>query len=253
MKAPDLVVHSIEHYEQVAREAMLSKPGCRGLFRGQSEAWPLLPKLFRMFEGKSDHIEHCEARLMMNLRNRVRIGGVNKDGDVRSLGVNNDWDLMSIGQHYGVPTRLLDWSEDSLVALYFAVEHWSSLSPIVCFYPAGEEEVLSDDKKSKLHPFKEPHTKIFRPIAHSDRVRSQNGWHTSHAIHDRGIKGGRVIPLLSMEHWEKNVWKIRIDPRNAHEIQKQLADRGYDRPNVYGDFSQICKEACFECGVPHVP
>jgi hypothetical protein len=33
----------------------------------------------------------------------------------------DDWDLLFFMQHYGIPTRLLDWSENPFIALYFAL------------------------------------------------------------------------------------------------------------------------------------
>ena len=39
----------------------------------------------------------------------------------KPLDKKNDWEVLFFMQHYGIPTRLLDWSENPFVALYFAL------------------------------------------------------------------------------------------------------------------------------------
>ena len=38
----------------------------------------------------------------------------------------NSWEFLSIMQHFGIPTRLLDWSESLVTALFFALNETSS-------------------------------------------------------------------------------------------------------------------------------
>jgi hypothetical protein len=84
-------------------------------YRGHRKAcWPLLPKLYRELAAgdnareSDDEIREDFIRRALSLTHRKP---------------DNPWEWYFLMQHYGVPTRLLDWTESALVGLYFAIKN----------------------------------------------------------------------------------------------------------------------------------
>ncbi len=130
-------------------------------------------------------------------------------------GAEKDHDLYFLQQHYGMPTRLLDWTTNPLLALYFACEPIQGDQCGKVFFLDAYELVKS----------KQPDGRNFG-IATSGRLQ---GCFTFH------------VPESSTIPESDPVQSFIIPSESKKAIREQLAAINIHHFSVYGDLRSLAK------------
>jgi hypothetical protein len=207
------------------------------LYRGQSENWPLRPKLARVEQRDGKLKTQLESVLMKDFKNQ-------------SLGFldivpPSEWDWLALGQHHGLATRLLDWTTNPLVALWFAVRDPATsavdnkrLKPGVTwvFEPAKEDYA---DPDGTAEPYAVRKTTVFRPKHVTRRIVAQSGWFT---VHRFDSKDGGFATLENVRRIKNRLTKIMIPGESFSEIREDLGRMGIHHASMFPDLDGLCKD-----------
>lgn len=216
-------------------------------YRGQKRAnYGLLPGLLR--EGK-EHKDIFERERRLLTRFRQRSLAYWPEGYPQ-----NDWEHLFAMQHYGIPTRLLDFSENLFIAVHFALSPKEENEPALwCIDPVAWNRgtpVLSEfGEQIHILTTIDDESEPYRPETTRRRNKSPiaiYGTHNSNRIvAQRGtfmVWGEDTKPLQDFAAENPaQAWKFTIKKSHA-ELLAELNYLGFFESMVFPELSSLASE-----------
>jgi len=140
------------------------------IYRGMKSAkFPLIPKIGRLLPPLAFPSKEGNEKEILRLFKE-------KAFPYLDFTPATDWDWLAIGQQHGLPTRLLDWTANPLVACFFAVEEPSEDDGVI--YAYQNKSYIDVEKHSD--PFRYNKVGKFIPKHLTPRITTQGGLFTIH-------------------------------------------------------------------------
>lgn len=193
------------------------------IFRGQPAEKQLVPSIAR----KDPSVD--TTSMEKELLNQLQLYGASLLGSgLKQL------ELLVLARHFGLKTRLLDWTSNPLAALWFAcsAQNWEE---DVCVYALDAESLLQKDVYEK-DPFSISELLVFQPRLNDPRLIAQHSWFTLHPY----LSTDQRFISLESDH-EKNLTEIRIPAASRHDILHSLDLHGISIRTLFPDLQGLCQ------------
>lgn len=226
---------------------VLTGDGREVWYRGHRDrTWLLEPSVYR-----NERHRREERAMLARFRQQAASAGLGHAFD--------EWGWITFAQHHALPTRLLDWTESPLVALFFACEmeppddrhpveadgEFFAIEPCGLNQEAGDSDAgnpcLLHDSTAPLDHYRpgkdgqhssKPRS-VIAPMVF-DRIRFQSGCFTVEQTPD---------PTTSREplRQAKSLQSFLIPGRVKRGMREQLDALGFNEVTVYRDLDRIAK------------
>lgn len=249
---------SISEYLKVVEEYYAKGDLGRLWFRGVSKSsHQLLPTVFRHPTNTLEQLQKIGDELTDRFRERA----------LPFTSANNleGWDRLFLMQHFGAPTRLLDWSESALVALYFATQSINDQDAAVWVLSPGTwNKAIIPNTLGEGRPFATgdqsvmPYLKSDLAIKPEKPVAIYGNHNSARIVAQRGT-------FMVFSPWSKkameNVFvdessipahclrRVIVPKANSESILKSLKSIGITESTVFPDLEGLARELRGEYGL----
>ncbi|RTY70284.1 FRG domain-containing protein [Flavobacterium sp. LB2P53] len=217
------------------------KPLFQPLYRGHSkDTYKLETGIARKVKSAKE-IQELEANLIIDFKQLVT-----NISDYRNiihlnneiLDYENDWRWLEQMQHFRIPTRLLDWSLEPEIALFFAVE--SEETEIGQFWIYKTPLNWNCDDHFPVNPYEEnlniiSNSSSFLVKKYEDKI----------AMKRIAVQKGKfsiqdfnkcLIPLEEQTDLQDLLLKYTINPKSKKDLLEKLAEQNITKETVYVEF-----------------
>lgn len=241
---------------------------CELLFRGQRDAsWNLIPGVLRdddpsrvlwknvmgrlpnvddqvfiemnalsTFADYADHagvqIPNDSISFRNNLRNHQNSEGVDLTASTSKWPAEEYLELMALVQHHGASTRLLDWTQNPYIAIYFAAS-----SALREFEHREDDEKLALWVKDRQAYSRNPPIRFFRPAGSiSSHAAAQQSWLLVYPSHRAGR--GSTLQIVGLNEFpdfstDDSLLKLCVSVSETFELLELCQTIGISAASVY--------------------